>query len=75
MLDLCQEYGKSYRIVYGASKTVISVIGSKADAAYFDDIKPWVMDELPVSIREENDHLGLIISNNLEEEKNVDIKL
>ena len=40
MLDLFQEYGKSYRIMYGASKTVISVTGSKAEAAYFDDIKP-----------------------------------
>ena len=74
-LDLCQNYGHKYRITYGASKTVISVIGSKADTEFYSDVKPWTMDGLKVSIKEDNDHLGLIISNTLEEEKNVDAKL
>ena len=33
------------------------------------------MDNLPVSVREDNDHLGLIISGIREEEKNVDLKI
>ena len=38
---------------------------------YYEDIQPWVMDNLSVSVKEDNDHLGLIVS---EEEKNVDLK-
>ena len=74
-LDLCQDYGRKYRISYGANKTVISVVGSKADTEYYKDIKPWTMDGLPVSVSEDNEHLGLIVSNVSEEEKNVDVKL
>jgi hypothetical protein len=33
------------------------------------------MDNLPVSVKEDNDHLGLIVSGYLEEEKNVDNKV
>ena len=75
MLSLCQDYGQNFRIEYGASKTVISIIGSKKDALYYSDIKPWIMDGHPVSVKEDNKHLGLIISNNKEEQKNVDMKL
>ena len=33
------------------------------------------MDDQTVSVKEDNEHLGLIVSNTLEEQKNVDIKL
>ena len=72
---VCHDYGLKYRITYGASKTVISVIGSKADTKFFSEIKPWTMDNQSVSVKEDNEHLGLIISNTLEEEKNIDMKL
>ena len=62
-LNLCQDYGKMYRITYGASKTVISIVGSKADATFYCDTQPWSMDEQKVSIKEDNEHLGLIVSN------------
>ena len=42
---------------------------------YYQDIQPWVMDGLPVSVKEDNDHLGLIVSGYSEEEKNVDLKV
>ena len=42
---------------------------------YYMDTKPWNMDNLPVSVREDNDHLGLTISGIREEEKNVDLKI
>ena len=75
LLDISQHYGQLYRIKYGANKTVISVVGSKADMAYYQDIQPWNMDNMQVSVKENNDHLGLIISGVREEEKNVDLKI
>ena len=75
LLDIAQHYGQLYRIKYGASKTVISVVGSKRDMDYYEDIQPWTMDSLPVSVKENNDHLGLIISGVREEEKNIDLKI
>ena len=75
LLDICQDYGQLYRITYGASKTVISVVGSAADRQYYQDIQPWRMDNIPVSVKEDNDHLGLIVSGFKEEEKNVDLKI
>ena len=51
------------------------MVGSKPDMAYYKDIQPWRMDNLPVAVKEDNDHLGLIISGLREEEKNVDLKI
>ena len=42
---------------------------------YYKDIQPWVMDNKPVSVKEDNDHLGLIVSGYKEEEKNIDLKI
>ena len=42
---------------------------------YYEDIQPWVMDNKPVSVKEDNDHLGLIVSGYKEEEKNIDLKI
>ena len=61
LLDVCQHYGQQYRITYGASKTVISVVGSANDRKYYKEIQPWKMDNLPVSVLDNNDHLGLIV--------------
>ena len=69
LLDICQDYGQLNLITYGASKTVISVVGSAADRQYYQDIQPWRMDNIPVSVKEDNDHLGLIVSGFMEEEK------
>ena len=38
LLDIAQHYGQQYRVEYGASKTVISVVGSKLDMEYYKDI-------------------------------------
>ena len=42
---------------------------------YYEEIQPWKMDNLPVSVKENNDHLSLIVSGIKEEEKNIDLKL
>ena len=55
---------------------MISFIGGgKADAQFYSDTQPWVVDNQQVLLQENNDHLGLIVGNNLEEQKNVDNKL
>ena len=54
MLDISQHYGKQFRYKFGAEKTVISVIGSQQDINYYADIKPWKMENLPVSVKEDN---------------------
>ena len=75
LIDIAEDYGQQYRIVYGASKTVISVVGSKKDMQYYKDIQPWTMDNLSVSVEDDNDHLGLVVSGYKEEEKNIDRKI
>ena len=34
---------KRYKIVYGASKTKITVVGSEIDMDYYRDTTPWNM--------------------------------
>lgn len=75
LLDLAQHYGQMYRVTYGANKTVISIVGSKQDMDYYKDIQPWNMDTQQVSVKDDNEHLGLIVSGIKEEEKNVDLKV
>lgn len=43
--------------------------------AFYTDIQPWKMNGNTVSVKEDNDHLGLVVSSVSEEEKNVDLKL
>ena len=51
------------------------MVGCKKDMEYYKDVQPWIMDDTPVSVAEDNDHLGLIVSGISEETKNVDLKL
>jgi hypothetical protein len=74
-LNISAHYGKLYRITYGASKTKITVVGSEIDAKYFHYVKPWIMDGQVVQVVVDNDHLGQIVSNQNQEQKNVDLKM
>ena len=75
LLDIAQHYGRNYRTEYGPQKTVISVVGSKIDMQYYQDVQPWRMEGKTVSVKENNDHLGLVVSGLREEEKNIDAKI
>ena len=75
MISICEDCGQSYRITYGPVKTVISVIVCNADISYYSDVKQWKMDDHPITVKEDNDHLGLIVSNVSEAEKNIDLKI
>ena len=43
--------------------------------AYYRDTSPWTMDGAKVDVVENNEHLGLIVSGDREEEKNIDARL
>ena len=75
ILDIAGQYGQMYRVKYGANKTKITVTGSNIDVNYYQDIKPWLMDGKTVSVVEDNEHLGQIISNYHQNQKNVDLRL
>ena len=74
-MNIAVHYGKMFRITYGASKTKVTVVGSDVDVKYYEDVKPWRMDDQVVQVVEDNDHLGLIVSNKNQEQKNVDLKM
>ena len=53
----------------------ITVTGPSSDMQFFKDTEPWVIDDNNIPVAIENDHLGLIVSGDEEEEKNVEEKL
>ena len=72
ILDIAEHYGNMYEISYGADKTKIVVYGSKIDQQYYLEVCPWKMYGTKVSVVCENEHLGQILSNTCEYQKNVD---
>ena len=59
-------------MVFGADKTKVTITGSKQDMLYYKDINMWSLDGKPLTVSDDNDHLGLIVSGLDEEIKNVD---
>ena len=75
LMNIAVHYGKMFRITYGASKTKVTVVGSNVDVEYFQDVKPWHMDGQCVQVVEDNEHLGQVVSNKDQAQKNIDLKL
>ena len=65
-------YGRRYRLTFGASKTKVTITGSKQDMSYCQDIPIWSLDGKKLAVTVDNDHLVLIVSGIDEELKNVD---
>ena len=57
------------RVRYGADKTKITVTGTDID------MKPWFMDGETVSVLEDNEHLGKIVTNYHQNQKYVYLRL
>ena len=72
ILDLAEHYGNMFEISYGADKTKIVVYGSNIDQQFYSDVTPWSMNNCSVSVVSNNEHLGQIISNANEYQKNID---
>ena len=75
LINLSEHYGFRYKIVYGASKTKITVVGSEIDMDYYRDTTPWRMGGETVKVVENNEHLGQIVSGTRQENKNIDERL
>ena len=72
IINIVGHYGKRYRVTFGADKTKVTITGSKVDMSYYQDIKIWSLNGEKLTVAENNDHLGLIVSGLDEEGKNVD---
>ena len=71
-LSIVSHYGRRYRVTFNAEKTKLVVTGSMIDMQYYKDTSPWTLNGERVSVVENNEHLGLIVSGTCEEQKNVD---
>ena len=72
IINIVGHYSKRYRVVFGADKTKVTVTGSKHDMSYYQDITMWSLAGKTLTVAEDNDHLGLIVSGLDEEIKNID---
>ena len=74
-LNIVSFFGKRYRIVFNADKTKLVVTGSQIDMQYYRDINKWALDGDHIMVSEDNEHLGLVVSGNNEEQKNIDANI
>ena len=72
LINIVGHYGKRYRLVFGADKTKVTITGSRHDMLYYEDINIWSLYGDKLTVTENNDHLGLVVSGRDEEIKNVD---
>ena len=72
IINIVGHYGKRYRLIFGADKTKVTITGSKVDMQYYSDINIWSLYGEKITVSEDNDHLGLVVSGANEEMKNVD---
>ena len=72
IINIVGHYGRRYRVVFGADKTKVTITGSRQDMSYYKDINIWSLDGTPLTVADENEHLGLIVSGLEEEIKNID---
>ena len=75
LLNVAEFYGKMYNVKYGAAKTKITIVGSKIDRQYYQDISPWHLDGEKIEVATDNEHLGQIVSGMDQESKNVDSRI
>ena len=72
LINIVGHYGKRYRLVFGAEKTIVTITGSKHDMSYYEDINIWSLYGEKLAVKENNEHLGLVVSGLDEEIKNID---
>ena len=71
-LNIISHYAHCYHLTFNAEKTKIVVAGSKLDMNYYKETRPWTLNGERVRVVDNNEHLGLIVSGEDEEQKNVD---
>ena len=71
-LGIVSHYGRRYQLKFNPTKTKVVVTGPKVDMRYFKDTTPWHLDGKKIQVVDSNEHLGLVVSGEHEEQKNVD---
>ena len=74
-VNIITHFASRYHLNFNAEKTKVIVTGSKIDMQYFKDISPWTIGGKKIGVYDDNDHLGLIVSDLDEEQKNVDANI
>ena len=74
-INIINHYGRRYRLTFGADKTKVTVTGSAHDMRYYKEIPFWKLNGDYLSVTDDNEHLGLIVSGTGEECKNIDKNL
>ena len=75
LLNLTNFFANRYRIIFNASKTKLVVTGSNIDMTYYQETCPWFLSGQRISVTDDNEHLGPVVSGTDEEQKNVDAKI
>ena len=71
LLNIAAHYSARYRCKFGAAKTKIVITRSDRDMEYFREIAPWTINNENIDVVIDNEHVGLIVSGQHSEEKNV----
>ena len=71
-INIVAHYGRRYRLIFGAEKTKVTVTGSVHDMEYYQQIPLWTLYGEYLTVSENNEHLGLVVSGLEEEQKNID---
>ena len=74
-LHIVSHYGKRYQLKFNVDKTKIVTTGSKIDMNFYQETQPWTLAGDTVKVVDTNEHLGLLVSGQHEEQKNVDKKI
>ena len=72
LIDIVGHYGKRYRLIFGPEKTKVTITGSNHDMQYYLENNIWTLYGEKLTVAENNDHLGLVVSGKDEETKNIE---
>ena len=53
-IGIVEHFGKRYRVVFNASKTKLTVTGSKNDMQYYKEVKMWALNGDPIDVTDDN---------------------
>ena len=71
-INIISHYEKRYRLTFGPDKTKVTVTGSAQDMMYYKNIPFWKLDGEYITVSDNNEHLGMIVSGIDEQYKNID---
>ena len=61
-LDLVSFFTRRYRIIFNTDKTKLVVTGSQIVMDYYQNINRCSLNNDPITVSEDNEHIGLIVS-------------